>query len=238
MTTVFVENLVKADLLTALKDIETFLQGALKELHTKGELIERDQFNMARVDSLIRGLNAQVVDGGFGPAITDMMAGLMEIEGEVKKELGKDLEGASKFTAESEQAIQMLLTDAQSDMLKLANLEADSLSSYIRKSVLGGGKLSDLLTQISKELTIRYNQAMVLATTAIYSFKQMVTLDIADRLGVVWYVYRGPLDKITREWCEHWVGYRGTLEMFEATADKFGRESQPNPVKYWRGGYG
>lgn len=231
------EKEIERDLLLTLQAMRSYLGEQLKDLHEEKGLSVRDQFNIARVDSLVRTMDAQLMNSGYNRAILDMLEGLQVLSNQIKEKYTKEQATAEHYSSENEAAITMLMQDAQSDMLKISKMESEALSGFIRKAVLGGGKISDMLYQVEHQLEVSYNQALTVAVTAMYSFNQMVTIDVCEPLGVEWYAYIGPLDKSTREWCRHWDGCRGKIEDFEATADQWGRESQPNPVRYWRGGY-
>lgn len=231
-----VEHKVQNAIKRAFIQLRQYLLAELERLKTEDGLLFRDEVNIMRMDTTIKTLRANMEMLGYREAIYTELNAMEEIVDDIKKKFRlKKLDDT--LTTESELTIRALLTGAESELTMVANEAADQLGQIIRRATLGGGKIDDLIFDISKQLDIAMFRAETMASTALHSFHSVVQVQHALDLGLEWFVYLGPEDEVIRPWCQHWIDRRGTIEMFEATVEQWGRENQPSPVSAWRGGW-
>jgi hypothetical protein len=235
----------------AIASLDDHLHEVLDKLHREGGVVVADEFNLATIDDLVRVLRAQMDALGYREAIREQVVGLQQLAAEIEQEIrdlgGPHIETPEKFTAKSERAIELLLRGAESELTQVGNQAAEELGQLLRQAALGNVEYDSLMRDIRKKLEIKRNQADALITTTLHSFNSHIRVMQAREAGVEWFVYLGPNelrgqpgwqpDHVIREWCWHWEGRRGTLEMFEKTSDLWGREDQPAGVAAWRGGW-
>ena len=58
-------------------------------------------------------------------------------------------------------------------------------------------------------------------------------IDEAKELGVKWFLFDGPDDEVTCDWCRAFVGTRVTVEILREHANSFGRDPCFQPAEYW-----
>jgi hypothetical protein len=236
-----IEPRVVNALLSAFGNLDAYLRNIIKELHTEDGIILRDQFNLSRMDSIIRTLRVDMEALGYRQAIRTQLEGLSELHQEaLAKMKALKKKGANvpkEFSTESEAAIRMLLIGAEQELIAVAETAASTMGQVLRRSTMGNTDFSDLLIELQDLMGKTKQSALTLARTTLHSFNSMITVQYAEEAEIDWFVYMGPDDDITRIWCNHWVGLRGTLNMFQKTSHQWGRQKQPNPVSAWRGGW-
>ncbi|MBW2122947.1 MAG: hypothetical protein JRH07_14060 [Deltaproteobacteria bacterium] len=231
-----VEARVERALTQAFLNLEKYLRDLLKKIHKKEGVLVSDSFNITRLDNTLRSLRVEMDALGYREVILQQLAGLEQLHYEILDK-AKKMKLPAEFSRESQQAITMLLSGAEAELMAVADQAAEEISQLLRRAILGGGDVADLLTSISEKLGTKRHQAMTLIVTSLQAFNRTLTMRHAEEAGVEWFVYLGPQDSITREWCSHWVGRRGTKEDFEATASRWGHQKQPTPVITWGGGW-
>jgi len=219
-----------------IRNLRGYLTGEVMELRTEAGKLTTEAINMARMDATVRTLRAEIDARGF--------AMLREHQAEVMRELAEDVltsaadaDLSEMFSSVSRQAISMLIDGSDKEITSAAGRASDDLSSYLRKSVLGTGDRARLLSDIMRKLDITEGQLNTLTASALHSFNRQITVMHGQENGVEEFGYEGPDDSVTREWCEHWVGMRGTPDQVEETIDDWGRDKQPGPAMVWGGGY-
>ncbi len=235
-----IEPRVEAAFLNAFANAENYLRRILEDLATDKGIVVRDALNIERIDAALREIRTQMDALGYRDAVYTELNGLTELFREAKKEAeskGFDKKWKEEFVATSRHAVRMLLEGTEAELVQVGNQAAEDVSALLRRSITGTTEYKDLIGSIQRKLEIKRHQAMTLAVTALHSFNSSVRFANAKEAGIEWFRYRGPDDKVTRDWCGHWINRIGTAKMFENTADKWGRKGQPVPVMTWRGGY-
>jgi hypothetical protein len=230
----------------AFTNLEAYLRSVLGRLNRKEGLLVSDSFNMESMNNLWQSLRLQMDAHGYRDAVLEQLTGLEQLHYEIQQEASK-LGLPEQFSHKSQQAISILIQGADAELTQVANQAAEQMSQIIRRAALGGVDFSDMLLDIQKQLNIHRAQAQTLITTTLHSFNSHMMVQHAKEAGVKWYAYLGPNeqrgstiwqpDHVIRQWCWQWEGFRGTLEMFEATAHMWGRENHPSGIAAWRGGW-
>ena len=233
----------------AFSNLSAHLNSVIEKMNEEGGLLVADEFNLTRLDSVTRMLRVDMEALGYSDAVRNQLAALNALKIEAQEEAkrrGFDKKWSEEFVTNSERATRILLDGATDQLTAVAGQAAEQINQLLKRAVIGGGKASDLLINIQNQLRVSESQAISLAMTSLHSFSSSIRVANAKEAGIKWYAYIGPneLDgqrwqpgNVIREWCHHWEGRRGTIEMFEATALMWGRIKQPGPVMTWRGGY-
>lgn len=219
----------------ALDRTRTQLEQLILSLQSTDGIIDGGALNITRIANAAATLVSTIDGAGFSQAIEVQAQAIRDIAFDVLKEYPDDL--PAKFSADSQAAMEMLVAGADADVTSAMQAMASSVAAMLRAAAMGGVKVADLLARVGNVLGLSEAQILTISTSALHSFSASVTIQQSKEAGVEWYVYLGPNDPSTREWCGHWVGRRGRLEDFEATADQWGRSKQPLPVGTWRGGF-
>lgn len=242
-----VEDRVQYKMSMAFTNVEAYLRSMLEKVHREGGLLVSDAFNLEAMNNLWQSLRVQMDALGYRDAILEQLTGLEQLHYEIQQEAG-ELGLPPQFSQKSQQMISILIQGADAELTQVANQASEQVAQVLRRAAMGGVDFSDMLLDIQKKLNIGRNNAQTLITTTLHSFNSQIMVTHAQQAGVKWYAYLGPNelrgatiwqpDHVIRNWCWQWEGRRGTLEMFEATAHMWGRESHPAGVAAWRGGWG
>jgi len=219
-----------------LGNLELRLRGLVDELHEDGGILEMDAYNVQQIDHNVRTLKAQLKAAGLDEALAEQHGILDKLLGEIREE-AESFGLPDVFKPGTEKSIGMLLEGADADILRVMDKAADDVATHLRSAIVGGMKRTDLLGSIAETMGRTRRQAQTNLTTSLHSFHRQVTVTHAKSHDVKEFSYRGPLDSITREWCGHWVGRRGTQAQIEATVTKWGHAKQPGPAMVFGGGW-
>jgi len=231
-----IEDRVQYKMSMAFTNIDAYLRSVLEKLHRDEGILVSDAFNMETMNNLWQSLRAQMEAFGYRDAVLEQLAGLEKLHYEIQQEAGQ-LGLPDQFSQKSQRMISILIQGADAELTQVANMASEQVGQILRRAAMGGVDFSDMLLDIQKKLNIHRAQAQTLITTTLHSFNSHMLVEHAKEAGVVYYAYLGPDDSVTREFCDHWVGMKGTLEQFEETAHRWGREKHPAGIAAWRGGW-
>ena len=231
-----IEDRVQYKMSMAFTNIDAYLRSVLEKLHRDEGILVSDAFNMETMNHLWQSLRAQMDNLGYRDAILEQLTGLEQLHYEIQRQAG-EMGLPDQFSHKSQRMISILIQGADAELTQVANQASEQVGQILRRAAMGGVDLSDMLLDIQKKLNIHRAQAQTLITTTLHSFNSHMLVSHAKEVGIEWFAYLGPLDEVTRPWCEQWVERRGTLEMFEATSKMWGRENHPVGIAAWRGGW-
>jgi len=228
----------------AFRKLREYLQRELGSLDTTGRILERNRFNIDRINrALLPELKAKIREFGFGDVLDTQIDGLKSLAEQVLEQAGES--GLPvKFKETTGDVIKNLLQDAQKQILTDETKVAAELESMLRRSMTGNVMWDDLVDRIGRNLQITQRQAMTRADDVVQSFFTTTrTLHFKDA-GVDWFLYDGPRDDRNRVFCARFVGTRFTLEGINhypprGQEDLWQRpKSTPLPPSQSLGGYG
>jgi hypothetical protein len=219
----------------AIANVRVYLQGIIRSLKRDGDLIARDAQNILAIDNASRTLALTIQGLGMDDALRTETEALNSMARGILSEYKGQLD--ERYSAESLASIQMLAEGADQQITSAMGVLAEGVAAMLRAAALGGTNVVQLLADVETRLLLGEANVLTIAITTLHSFSTSVTVAHSKEAGVEWFAYIGPDDPSTREWCRHWVGRRGTLAMFEASADQWKHGSQPGPVEVYRGGY-
>lgn len=224
-------------ILDMLQALEKSLRSALRRLALQLEAedgnIKASALNISRMDSAIRNLRTEMSRMGLAEVRKRQLDALQAYAEDVLDKYGP----GEVYSETSLRAIRMMIDGADADITRVAGDLADDVSRILRHAVLASGRQADLIAELADRVEQSISQMRALVTTSLAAFDRTLTVAHGKEAGVEWYAYLGPDDDVTRDWCSHWVGHRGRPEDFEATADRWGRDTQPKPVMAWGGGW-
>jgi SPP1 gp7 family putative phage head morphogenesis protein len=242
-----IEPRVQLAFVNAFNNLDVHLRSVLKEFDEKGGILQADQFNLLRLDNVLRNLRVDIDRLGYGPALLTELQGLEQLYREVRKETREYRKKTGKeykpeFLKSSQTATKMLMEGAEIEILQQAEAIENEIGQLLRRAVLGGGTYKDLINDIQIQTGRARHRIQTLITTTLQAFSSQIRTSHAEAVGVTQYAYLGPNDAVTRPWCKFWVGKRATMADFEKSATgewvtKLDRKDQPTPVKIWRGGW-
>lgn len=216
--------------------VRELLSSSVREMRAKDGRLLSSALNIVRASNAARIIRAEIIERGIGDIRIELRRQLDKIIKDTtaqSRELGID----GMFGDASREAIAALADSADQEIASLAGQASSRISAYLMRAVTAGGGRDDLLLELQDILDVTSRQAETLISTVLNSFARQITVMQAADNGIEEYAYVGPDDQVTREWCSHWVGRRGTIEEYEETADMWGRQSQPLPVIVYGGGY-
>lgn len=216
--------------------VRELLSSSMREMRTKDGKLLSNALNIIRANSAARAIRAEIIERGIGEIRIELRRRLDDIIRETSRQ-ARDLGIDGMFTDASREAISALADSADQEIASLAGQASSRISAYLMRAVTAGGNRDDLLLDVQDILDVTTSQAETLIGTILNSFARQLTVMQASDNGIDEYAYVGPDDQVTRDWCSHWVGRRGTIDEFEETSDRWGRQSQPLPVIVYGGGY-
>jgi len=146
-----------------------------------------------------------------------------------KKEFGEELLFSSK-------SLQELNAMKQLDFSNYASLADDAqteLSRVIINRQFGAITESQALEQIQGVIDnslMRYSKTWL--NTASRNFSNKVNIKMGEDAGLEYYVYRGPIDDVTRQFGLDYIGMVGTIAEWDALEN-----DAPKPVSEWLTGW-
>jgi hypothetical protein len=227
--------------------LQTALEGTYSELEKRlrvivtsvskdGKIAAGDALTIRRARSALDQLKGSELEDMVGKALRAKRGALERIAGAVLEE-AKKLKIPDEFSDTSKSVIEALGEITDDQIRGVAGGAATETTQYVMQTVIGGGNTDGLLNQIASKLAIRKDQARSLSEAMVAGFERQLSVRQATEAGVKYFAYLGPEDGVTRPWCNHWVGRAGTIQMFEETADMWGRDKQPLPAMMYGGGY-
>lgn len=135
------------------------------------------------------------------------------------------------FTAQSAASLRAQVDGTLDDIATIGEEAAAELRTFIVDAVRSG--VEPDLDALTAKLDGAAARALTLMDTGIASFDREVMTQQATEAGVVWFLYDGPSDDLTRPYCAERVGKRFTLE----SLDRVPNDTGPNPPSRYCGGW-
>lgn len=138
------------------------------------------------------------------------------------------------FTAQSAASLRAQVDGTLDRIAGVAKDATEALRTAIIDTVRSGVSPEAALSDIADAM--RGTAAQVASTfdTGLAGFDRTVSTQTATDAGIEWFLYDGPVDDLTRDYCRARVGYRFTLASLDATPNDTG----PQPPSVYCGGWG
>lgn len=137
------------------------------------------------------------------------------------------------FTTQSIASLRAQVDGTLADITTIADEAASELRTLIVDTVRSQVPPGEALQALTDKLNGSASKAATMADTGIAAFDREVTISTSEAAGVEWFLYDGPLDQLTRPYCDARVGKRFTL----ASLDAVDNDTGPNPPSRYCGGW-
>lgn len=211
---------LRADLERQLARTARFLRKAMRDGRLDGDVEAARRVGDELADLLEK--NFGVVSRGYERASAAVAQASIE-----------SIDVPEAFTAQSVASLRAQVSGTLDDIATIGREASEALRTLVvdvvRSQVPPEGALAELAAAIDGTAA----RVATLLDTGLAGFDRAVTAQVADEAGVEWYLYDGPTDDLTREFCAERVGKRFTLAMLDATDNDTG----PNPPSIYCGGW-
>lgn len=192
-------------------------------------------FTQEAYDSiLIRdSLQTMIRDAGYDDVVAEMTgSGYNGLVRDAKAYM----EDVVKGLQYSDQSIERLKAIQAIDIERytaLSTQQIDNLERIIIQSQFGSVGAGDLIEQLKNAVEGSIGKyATTYVDTFTSAFARQASNAIAVDGGIEWFIYAGPDDKITREFCQARLGEVRTMDEWSSMLNDFGQ-----PVSIYCGGY-
>lgn len=214
---------LKAELERQLERTRVFLEKAIKE-GRYDRSVEAARATAAEVADIL-ARNFDSVNAGFEAASERVQQATLS-----------DLANAgvtASFSAVSAASLRAQVDGTLSDITTIAGEAARELRDVIVDIVRSNVPPTEAIKQLTGVVGARTGEVATLIDTGLAAFDREVSVVAASEAGVEWFLYDGPLDQLTRPYCDARVGKRFTIAKLDATENDTG----PNPPSRYCGGY-
>lgn len=137
------------------------------------------------------------------------------------------------FTAQSLASLRAQVDGTLDDVATIAEEGAGELRTLIVDIVRSQVPPEEALDALIGKLDGAAARAATMLDTGLAAFDREVSGQVATEAGVEWFLYDGPVDDLTRPYCQERVGKRYTLDSLDAVPNDTG----PNPPSRYGGGW-
>jgi hypothetical protein len=215
--------------------INGFFRARLRELSVADGIIADTPENAAAIQATLAELQVAIHQNGYRRVIVEQLAALSQLQSDIiasAERLGISTE-IQRATATR---IDGLRQNAELEITKLSN---DLVTRISRRLQLATGTefRDELLEGVYSDIDAIHAYVKTVSTTNLMAFNSLIRVSQAEEAGVSYFLYHGPVDRLTREWCGHFVDRLVTPEILREHQDDWGRSKQPRPVMAYRGGW-
>lgn len=159
-----------------------------------------------------------------------------QLAGEVVAEVGAELRGweiSDELSAPAVTTLQAQLGHTIDDIATIAKEGAAELRQAILEMARTTRTPMEALNAVRGRMGGTVAQAITTIDTGVAGLDRSVSLIQASDVGFTWFLFDGPLDSLTREFCARHAGKRHTQEQVAALVNDTG----PNPASAYGGGW-
>ena len=235
------QRAIAAEIRMILLDLERDIRAEMADLSRDENKIERTVENARKLRSIIDGLRARI-EGPILSALGDVQSselnGLVDVVLAEADKLGID-GGLDDITQED---IRLLLDGNIKVLESMSKNWEVGIERILARSITGTVDWDDLSTRLGATIETTGETSGAVVGAAIAGFHTQVRTEYFDQEDedgnplVTWWLYSGPDDARTRDFCSHFVGTRVTLDQLDEHADDFER-TFPAPPSVSLGGY-
>lgn len=138
------------------------------------------------------------------------------------------------FTAQLGASLRAQVDGTLDRIAEVAKAATSELRTAIIDTVRSGVSPEAAIRALEEKMGGTAAQVASTFDTGLAGFDRTVSAQVATDAGVEWFLYDGPVDDVTRDFCRARVGYRFTLASLDATDNDTG----PNPPSVYGGGWG
>lgn len=194
------------ELTQVLKQLNAQIGGLVRELQTRKDRVIASRANLARAVRAQQEIRQAITDAGFARV---MQSAVDEpLDRLAKQVLDGDAiaNAATRLTAVDIDALVALKRVRLAQLLGLGNDLEAALWRTVLDGVLGARPVRDLVVDLAEVADISDRQARVLYDTAVSTYSRATALLTSDGRPEELFLYVGPADSKTREFCLSHVG--------------------------------
>lgn len=228
--------------LGAVREIEDFY---ISQLETTMRTLERRLTDMLKASETTKAVDIALAKSQIQGILLD--SGYYQVTGELLNEGFQDImelahrqyqdifDTSFQLADESLQRINAL---KELDFGKFNSLAVDSIEDLNRLMIdvgFGNTSFKDAVEMMRMQVVDRLQRhASTWVTTATSGVYREANTSLAEDNGITKFIYRGPLDAITRPFCRKYLGQIKTMDEWNALQSEQG---QVAPVSQFGGGY-
>lgn len=137
------------------------------------------------------------------------------------------------FVTQSITSLRLQVDGTLADITTLSREAQAELRTLIVDTVRSQVPPGEALQALTDKLNGAAAKVATHVDTGIAAFDREVVIQSSEAAGVEWFLYDGPLDQLTRPYCDARVGKRFTL----ASLDAVDNDTGPNPPSRYCGGW-
>lgn len=220
---------LEASLATLGRYIESQLAKA--KLGPDGKLVPDDPFNLELArETLDRLLDEyESLFGEVGSQLRNIAADTLDAVGSVLTQQGI----SENLTTPSEGLLALQLGNGLDALTAIKGERSDALRATVLQLFQTNVNPSAAFDVVVAQLGGSVGRALSLVDTTVMAVDRTVSVEQAKDSGFEWFVFSGPVDSLTREWCADRAGklFRGD------EIDDTPNDTGPNPPSAYGGGY-
>lgn len=194
------------ELTQVLKQLNTQIRGLVSTLQTSKERVIASRANLARAVQAQQEIRRAIAEAGF----SRVMASAVDepLDTLAKQILDGDAiaNAATRLTAVDIDALVALKEVRLAQLLGLGNDLEAALWRTVLDGVLGARPVGDLVADLAEVADISDRQARVLYDTAVSTYSRATALLNTEGTPDELFIYVGPADSKTRDFCLRYVG--------------------------------
>lgn len=150
--------------------------------------------------SIIGGLNQALIDRGLGDVVRKIRAAYADELSAISTRFSLS-EINQAFSSADTAVVEALINNDLEKVTKLISPYVDDVGSTVLRAVIGGEQ-PDIQALLDKSTGILESQLTTEVDTLLSGFSRTVTANKAQEFGLSLFLYVGPDDKVTREFCQ------------------------------------
>lgn len=236
-----IQKSIADEIAMILRELERDLRADMADLSRDGDKIERTVENARKLRAIIDGLRGRIegeILSKLEGVQSDALSSLVDAVLSEADQLGID-GGLDAITQED---IRLLMDGNIKVLESMAKNWEVGIERILARSITGTVEWGDLTARLGATIETTGEVSSTVVASAIAGFHTQVRTEYFDQEDedgnplVTWWLYYGPDDARTRDFCSHFVGTRVTLEQLDQFSDDFDR-TFPAPPSVSLGGY-
>jgi hypothetical protein len=217
------------------EQIRRLMEAIRKELEN-APLDEAGKIVPSRNLELLRQVTANLVrdyDEMFRTALSDSWR---QVAARMVQAVSSDMQEqgiSGSFTTAGADALLAMVDGTLRDIATIGGKGADELRRIVESLSLTPISPGDLLTELQGKLGSSLAEVLNLVDTAVMGLDRETVTGQAVESGYEWFLFDGPLDGLTRPWCDERVGF-----LFHVSEmDEVPNDTGPQPPSRYGGGW-
>lgn len=164
------------------------------------EILTLEGLDLTEAASIIGGLNQGLIDRGLEDVVRDIRSAYADELSAISTRFSLS-EINQAFSSADSAVVESLINNDLERVTKLISPYIDDVGSTVLRSVIGG-EAPDIQALLDKSTGLLESQITTEVDTLLSGFSRTVTANKAAEFGLNLFLYVGPDDKITRDFCQ------------------------------------